>query len=303
MNPSGPETTAMFTRGLLTVLAAFAITFLVILFTSLGHDLRDQKRIPSFASLATGFVTNFLDTLGIGSFATTTSVFKFFGLVPDELIPGTLFVGHTLPVILQAFIYISIMKVDTLTLFSMIAAATAGGWCGAGIVARLRRRVLQIAMGIGLLAAAGVLLASQVHLFPVGGNATELRGWHLAIGVLGNFSFGAFSTLGIGLYAPCMTIVTLLGMSPAAAFPIMMGSGAFLMPVAGVQFIRKRAFMASVALGLLLGGLIGVPIAAFVVKSLPLTALRYLAVAVALYAARLMLMRSLNLNRFNKHAR
>jgi uncharacterized membrane protein YfcA len=290
----------MFTRGLLTVLAAFAITFLGILLATLGRDLRDQKRLPSFASLATGFVTNCLDTLGIGSFATTTSVFKFFGIVPDELIPGTLFVGHTLPVIFQAFIYISIIKVDAATLIAMIAAATAGGWCGAGMVARLPQRALQIAMGIGLLAAAGVLLASQLHLFPIGGNATQLRGWPLVIGVLGNFSFGAFSTLGIGLYAPCMTIVSLLGMSPAAAFPIMMGSGAFLMPVASIQFIRKRAFMAPVALGLLIGGLIGVPIAAFVVKSLPLTALRYLAIAVALYAAQLMLLRNRASYRFDK---
>jgi uncharacterized membrane protein YfcA len=290
----------MFTRGLLAVLAAFAITFLGILLATLGRDLRDQKVLPSFASFATGFVTNFLDTLGIGSFATTTSVFKFFGIVPDELIPGTLFVGHTLPVILQAFIYISIIKVDAATLVAMIAAATTGGWCGAGMVARLPQRVLQIAMGIGLLAAAGVLLASQLHLFPIGGNATELRGWPLVIGVLGNFSFGAFSTLGIGLYAPCMTIVSLLGMSPVAAFPIMMGSGAFLMPVASIQFIRKRAFMASVALGLLIGGLIGVPIAAFVVKSLPLAALRYLAIAVALYAAQLMLLRNRGSYRFYK---
>jgi uncharacterized membrane protein YfcA len=274
---------------LLLSLGGFTIFYLAIFLAGLARARREGAALPSAAHMATGFGTNFLDTLGIGSFATSTAVFKFTNMVPDELIPGTLNAGHTLPVILQAFIYIAAIKVDIATLVLMMAAAVAGAWIGAGRVTRLPRRSIQLGMGFALLTAVIVMLASQLGLFPAGGTATGLRGWLLAAAVAGNFVFGALSALGIGLYAPCMTLVSLLGMTPAAAFPIMMGSSAFLMPVASARFIWSKAYFASLAAGLTIGGLLGVPLAAFVVKSLPLTALRYLVIGLVLYAAVLML--------------
>ena len=96
-------------------------------------------------------------------------------------------------------------------------------------------------------------------------------------------------TLGIGLYAPCMILVALLGMNPIAAFPIMMGSCAFLMPVGAARFIRKESYSLAPAIGLALGGLPAVFLAAFIVKSLPMTTLRWLVVAVVTYTAAAML--------------
>jgi uncharacterized membrane protein YfcA len=274
---------------LLAALGGFAIFYLLVFLQGLARARRAGPVQPSAAHLATGFFTNFLDTLGIGSFATTTSVFKFSNMVPDELIPGTLNAGHTLPVILQAFIYIAAIEVDVVTLVLMIASATLGGWFGAGLVARLPRRGVQLGMGFALLTAVAVMLIRQFGRFPEGGAAIALRGSLLTAAIAGNFVFGALSTLGVGLYAPCMTLVSLLGMTPAAAFPIMMGSSAFLMPVASARFIWRKSYFAPVALGLAVGGLLGVPLAAFVVKSLPLTALRYLVIVVVFYAAVLML--------------
>ncbi len=274
---------------LLLPLAGFTLFYFFVFLRALTSARRDGPVSPSWAQVTVGFVTNFLDTLGIGSFATSTAIFKLSNMVPDELIPGTLNAGHTLPVILQAFIYISAIKVDLLTLTLMIASAVLGGWFGAGLVSRLPRRAVQFGMGFALLTAAIVLLVTQLGLFPAGGTATALRGPLLVAAVAGNFVFGALSTLGIGLYAPCMTLVSLLGMTPAAAFPIMMGSSAFLMPVASARFIWSKAYFVPVAVGLALGGLLGVPLAAFVVQSLPLTTLRYLVVGLVLYAAVLML--------------
>ena len=107
----------------------------------------------------------------------------------------------------------------------------------------------------------------------------------LAIGLIGNFALGALMTLGIGLYAPCMILISLLGMNPTAAFPIMMGSCAFLMPVSSVRFVRTQTFHVQAALGLALGGLPAVLIAAFIVRSLPLSAVRWLVVIVVVYTA------------------
>jgi len=232
-----------------------------------------------------GFVMCFFDTLGIGNFATTTSMFKLRHSVRDEWIPGTLNVAYTLPTVAQAFIYISIVRVDFLTLVTMIGASVAGAWLGAGVVARWPRMKIQIGMGFALLAAAAVMLLTQLQLVPVGGLALALRGPALIAGLVGNFALGALMTLGIGLYAPCLILVSLLGMDPRAAFPIMMGSCAFLMPIAGMRFIRAGSYSLRASVVLALAGIPAVLIAAYIVKQMPLGYVRWLVVVVVVYAA------------------
>jgi len=244
---------------------------------------------PTPLEVAVGFVTNFFDTLGIGSFAPTTSIFKLKRMVPDERIPGTLNVGHAMPTVVQALVFIAIVNVGMATLVGLIAAAVAGAWLGAGVVSSWPRRNVQIGMGAALVVAAVLFVMASLHLIPGGGDALSLEGWRFGAGLVGNFLLGALMTLGIGLYAPCMILVSLLGMNPIAAFPIMMGSCAFLMPVGSLRFIEMGSYSPRPALALAVGGVPGVLIAAFIVKSLPLTALRWGVVAVVLYAAIAML--------------
>lgn len=244
---------------------------------------------PSLFELAVGFGTNFFDTLGIGSFAPTTSLFKLAKTVPDDEIPGTMMTGHTPPVIIQAFIFMAIIIVDPVTLFTLIAAAVLGAWLGAGVVTRLPRHFIQIGMGIALLIAAGTFLRSIFGTDPVGGLATGLAGTDLLIAAVCLCVLGALMTIGIGMYAPTMIVVSLMGMTPATAFPIMMGSAAFLMAVAGIRFARAGRYGLKAALGLAIGGIPAVLIAAFIVRSLPLDVMRWLVVVVVLYAAVAML--------------
>jgi uncharacterized membrane protein YfcA len=246
--------------------------------------------VPTLFEILLGFGTNSLDTLGIGSFAPTTAIFKFRRMVPDEKIPGTLNVGHSLPTLAEAFLFIAFVNVDVLTLVSMMAASMCGAWFGAGIVGRWPRRKVQIGMGLALLTAAFFFLMTNLNISLVPeGTALILRGWKLGAGIAGSAALGALMTLGIGLFAPCMILVSLLGMDPKAAFPIMMGSCAFLMPVASARFIRLDSYSPRPALGLALGGLPGVLIAALIVKSLPLTAVRWLVVVAVIYASVTML--------------
>ncbi|MBI3564864.1 MAG: sulfite exporter TauE/SafE family protein [Elusimicrobia bacterium] len=230
-----------------------------------------------------GFLTDFLDTLGIGSFAVTTTVYRLLGTTQDEHIPGTLNVGHAVPTFVEAFIFIAVVAIEGRTLVLMILAAVAGAWIGAGTVTSWPRRKIQLGMGGALLVAAAFFLMKNLGLFPPGGDALSLSGGKLALGLAGNFVFGALMPLGIGAYAPCMILVSLLGMNPQAAFPIMMGSCAFLMPVASVRFVRQERYSVGPALGLTLGGAPAVLVAAYIVKSLPLTTLRWLVIAVVVY--------------------
>jgi uncharacterized membrane protein YfcA len=240
--------------------------------TSEANALR--AGLPSLVQTAIGFVTNFFDTLGIGSYATTTSIYKLFRLVPDRLIPGSLLVGHMWPTVAQAVIYITIVKVEMNSLVMLIAASVLGSWLGAGVVSGWPKRKIQIGMGLAL---------------PGGGETLGLHGWRLAVGLVGNFTFGALMNLGIGAYAPSLVLFGFLGMDIKAVFPVMMGSCAFIMPTSGIRFIGRGSYSPRAALGLALGGVPGVLLAAYVVRELKVSHLRWLVIAVAIYSALSML--------------
>jgi uncharacterized membrane protein YfcA len=239
---------------------------------------------PDAERIAVGFFANFFDALGIGSFATSTTYFRLRKMVRDELIPGSLNVGYCLPTITQAFLGITLIAVQPLTLTLMIASAVLGSWFGAGIVARMPRRAIQVGMGIALLVAAGFLFAKLTKLMPSADVGTlDLQGIKLALGLTGSFFLGAIMPLGIGYYAPCMILVNLLGMNPLAAFPIMMGACAFLMPVASIKFIRTRRYSLRTTIGMAIGGIFGSALALIFVKSLPLYYVMWLVTFVVIY--------------------
>src|SRR6266571_4230900 len=221
--------------GLGVVLVVYAATL-----------IRGGFIIPTVLQTAIGFVTAFFDTLGIGSFATTTAAYKLRSMVPVKLIPGALNVGHTLATIAQAFIFTKLVPVESKTLVPMIGAAVSGSWLGAGVVVRWPRRKIQIGMGLAL--------------------------------------------LGIGLYGPCMILIYLLGMNPLAAFPIMMGSCAFLMPISSARFVAAQTYHRQAALGLALGGLPAAVIAGLYVGSMRLDYVRWLVVVVVVYTSITMLL-------------
>jgi uncharacterized membrane protein YfcA len=254
----------------------------------LARDPRRRER-PTLSDLGIGLLTNFLDALGIGSYAPTTALYKFRGHPSDELIPGTLNVGSVAVGIAETLIFVTVIAVEPKLLVAMVASATAGAWLGAGVVSRMQRRAIQLFMGAALLIAAVTFIMGNLGAFPVGGVARGLSGWAFAVAVAANFIFGALNTIGIGWYAPSMIVLALLGLNPIAAFPIMMASGGIMLPVAGLRFLRTGRFAWGAALGLSLGGVIGVLIAVFIVKSLPLQALRWLVAAVVAYAAVVML--------------
>jgi uncharacterized membrane protein YfcA len=280
-----PDSASVILLGVLVVLALFYIWR----WWSVARGAAGGRERPGALDFLTGFVTNFFDTLGIGSFATTTAIFKFRHRMPDEQIPGTLNAGHALPTVVQALVFVATVSVDVTTLIGMIVAAVLGAWLGAGVVTRLPRRAIQVGMGLALLAAATLFVLANLKLIPGGGEARGLTDGLLALALVINFLLGALMTLGIGLYAPCLILVSLLGMNPVAAFPIMMGSCAFLMPPAGLRFMNVGRVNFPATLGLALGGIPAVLIAAYLVRSLPLELLRWLVVIVVIVAATMML--------------
>jgi uncharacterized membrane protein YfcA len=256
--------------------------------------LRDARRrsvrpAPKTSDIAIGFVTDFLDALGIGSFAPTTALFKFRGAPADELIPGTLNVGHNAAAFVETVVFVTAVAVEPVLLATMVASATIGAWLGAGIVSGLPRRAIQLFMGVALLLAAIFFVMANFGWFPGGGTAMALAGWRFGLAVGVNFVLGALMSVGIGPYAPSMVLLALLGLHPLAAFPIMMGTCGIVQPVASLRFFKTGRFDFGASVGLTLGGTVGVLIAIFIVRQLPLLALRWLVIVVVAYAALTML--------------
>ena len=248
---------------------------------------RQLRERASWADGVIGAVTNFLDTLGIGSYAQITALFKLRGRPADELIPGTLNVGSTLPAFVGSLLFFGAIPVEPALLASMVISAGAGAWMGAGVVSRLPRRRIQLFMGVALIIAAVFFAMTAFGVLPPSGTAMGLSGWRFVIAVLANFAFGALMCIGIGNYAPSMVLLGLLGMHPIAAYPIMIGSDGVLIPVASLGFLRSGRFAHGVAVGLTLGGLAGTLLAFPLIKTIGehLAVMRWLVIVVILYAA------------------
>jgi uncharacterized membrane protein YfcA len=246
---------------------------------------RTESIRPRPLAMGIAFIANFFDTLGIGSYATTTSMSKLWNVMPDERIPGTLNVGYVLATVVQAVIFMTIIEVDFTTLVCIIGAAVLGAFSGAGVVAGFSRRQVQIGMGSALLVASGLMVLSMSGQGPAPGVALGLSGAKLGIAIVISFVLGALMMLGIGFYGPCLIMISLLGMDPRVSYPIMMGACAFLMPAGSVQFIKKGSYDLRTAIAFLIAGPLAVFIAAPLVDRIPLFWLRILVLVVVLYTA------------------
>ncbi len=242
---------------------------------------KEFEEEATWKAVVTGFITNFLDTLGIGSFAPTMFMFKALKHnIPDKKIPGTLNTADCLPVLLEAILFIGAVKVNEVTLISLIAAAVIGSYVGAGIISKMEEKKLQFVMGIALLVSAGLFLASVLGIMPLGGRALGLSGVKLVVAIIIFFVLGALMTAGIGLYAPAMVVIFSMGMDPSAAFPIMMGSCALLMPVASVRFIKENTYAPKNSIIITISGLLGVVVAYNFFKGLDVNKLKILVIVV-----------------------
>ncbi|MBR0374213.1 MAG: sulfite exporter TauE/SafE family protein [Mogibacterium sp.] len=240
-----------------------------------GEELwQSQKKHWVVNFIFAGIIANFFDTLGIGSFAPTATYFKIFKSCDDELVPGTLNVGDTVPVCVEAAAFFGLVNMDVLTLVTMIVASIAGAYLSAGIVSRFDRKKVRYSLFVGLLILSIIMFAKWAGIgpFSLAGSEMGLRGIKLIIAIVVNFILGGLMSIGVGLYAPCMALCVILGLDASCAFPAMMGSCAYLMAFGnGPKFIKEGRFdMFACWMMAAGGGLIGVPIAAWIVGSLPI---------------------------------
>jgi uncharacterized membrane protein YfcA len=267
------------------ILVLLSIWFIYVFGKDIIENKNNLEKVSWIKTGFIGFIVNFFDVLGIGAFAPQTALLKFTKQTSDKLIPGTMNVANTLPVLIQAIIFIQVVQVETTTLMVMFLTAMSGAILGADIMGKLSERNIRLTISVALLITAGFMFANKMHWIQGEGVAIGIYGWKLVIAGLVNFILGAMMTAGVGLYAPCMALVYLLGLSPQVAFPIMMGSCAFLMPPASFKFIKSGNYNKKAALGMAIPSIFAVLIAAFIIKSLPLDTLRWLVMIIIIYTS------------------
>ncbi|MFN5253076.1 MAG: sulfite exporter TauE/SafE family protein [Chitinophagaceae bacterium] len=267
------------------ILVLLSIWFIYVFGKDIIENKNNLEKVSWIKTGFIGFIVNFFYVLGIGAFAPQTALLKFTKQTSDKLIPGTMNVANTLPVLIQAIIFIQVVQVETTTLMVMFLTAMGGAILGADIMGKLSERNIRLTISVALLITAGFMFANKMHWIQGEGVAIGIYGWKLVIAGLVNFILGAMMTAGVGLYAPCMALVYLLGLSPQVAFPIMMGSCAFLMPPASFKFIKSGNYNKKAALGMAIPSIFAVLIAAFIIKSLPLDTLRWLVMIIIIYTS------------------
>ncbi len=250
-----------------------------------GAEKWEEGKKHAVYNTLVGIAANFLDVFGIGAYATTSAAFKIGKSVRDGDIPGTMTVGDTIPMCIEAFLFAKISGVDGLTLGVLIVAAVAGAFIGASLVTKLNIQGVRLMMGIGMIIL-GVIMALRVFSvgpFGLTGDGLSLRGGRLVIAAVVMIILGILMNIGVGLYAPCMALCCGLGMSVTATLPVVMGASALLMAFGnGPQFIRAGKFDMVAVLTQIAGGTIGVLIAYFFVKKLDVTILTMIIAAVVL---------------------
>ena len=254
-----------------------------------------RRAVPTRESIVLGAVTNFFDTLGIGSFAPTMAWFKFRKLVPDRLIPPTMLVGHSLPTMAQGLIFLILLGVlvDPVLLVGCSIALLMGGLLGAPLVAKTRVWLVQLIVSIALLVAAILYIVTNLHLMPGGGTEASLPVPFMITAIAANFIFGVLLNFGVGNYAPTLVMLSLMGMDPRLCFPIMAAGASLTVAGAGVRHISRGEIDLRIVMGIVIGGIPAVFVAAFIVKSMPLELLRWLVIFVVLYASAVMFRASL----------
>ena len=267
---------------------AFAFMFIRDLIRHKGQTMKEHGN--PFAMAISEFVIFLLSTFGVSDFAIGASLYPRLKWVEGKKLPGTLNTACVIPVAVMALAYISSIEVGYATLIIAIVAQVVGAYVSPRFVVKLPVTIIKRFISVGLFVAAAMILAGKFNIFPTGGDATSLTGFKLVLlGVL-SLVYGALNNIGIGSYALTMATVYALGLNPGVAFPIMMGACTFSVPVGSMQFVKLDSYSRKITLFAATAGVVGVLVAAFVVKSLDVSALQWLVAAVIIYSAITMLL-------------
>ncbi|MDQ7982823.1 MAG: TSUP family transporter [Spiroplasma sp.] len=283
-------------------------SFLIFVVRNIIKRIFLDKDENLFKTASIGFAGAFTDTIGVGSFSITVATLNATNTVKNvKKLPGTLNLGLTIPNLFAGTLFVSAIQVELVTLITLVIAAMFGAFFGAKLVSKVDKKFVALFVAIALAIAGVLMILGQTGIFNNIGTK-GLTGWRLAVGIISFFVIGGLQSFGVGLYAPALAIISLLGMETIVAFPIMTCASGFAMPTTAWAFHRDNNYSPKVSIGLLIGGIFG-SIAAFFIVFVGIQGgigikmdnftyyLKWFAILVMYYAAFTLLKKYLNLKK------
>lgn len=274
---------------MIIALLTYSIIFLTlscvaVMLYKLRRQPAERLSIGSYFRLfGSGVVAFIADTVGVGSFAVNITLAKLLGTFKDEELPAMNNGAQVIPGAIESFFFMQFVEVDLTTLLSLVIGTCIGGLLGGGVVSRLSKQSIRLAMMFCFSLIIALLVCKQFNILPVGGNAIELHSWKLVIGFVGMVICGALTSAGVGLFAMVQGVLFLLNVSPVVAFPIMMTAGAMQQPLTTLMFLQQDKIPLKRTLILSLGGCLGVALILPIFSHLTVTWLHSLLLMILCY--------------------
>ncbi|MFR5585763.1 MAG: hypothetical protein ACLTLQ_19785 [[Clostridium] scindens] len=265
------------------------ITILIAYAIYMYRDIIKHKEKDSFFHMILygimGFVLNLLDTLGVGSNATQMAFFKLTKLSPDEHLPANGNVIFAIPVGVEFLLFLDIVEVDTVTLITMLVSSVLGAIVRGEDCQQAAGEYLEKDPGCHTALRSGDsdLQVKRIRSFWHDGGRNRTYGRQARYRHCSQFCIRSIDDLRGRAICTIMALCALLGMNISVAFPIMMGSCAFLMPPASVEFVKSGKYNRPAAAIATITGIFGVLAAYYIVKSMPITLLTWIVAAVLIY--------------------
>jgi uncharacterized membrane protein YfcA len=258
-------------RNIIIFLGIAIMLYQVAMFNLQKDRLQKSSITTLLVTGLIGFVTNFLDFFGIGSFAPQTFLLTRLNIVKkEEEIPGTLNLANIVPIVIEAVFFITVFDVNPIMLVVLVLSAAFGSYFGAKLVSKENAPIIKKVVGY-LMIVAGIILilkARQVGPFADIASKTELTGMYLAIGAVSFIILGALQSIGLGLYAPGFAILGLLGLSGTIILPVNMVASVALMTAAAPQFYKTKQYNYNSTITIMVAGILATLTAGAILKSI-----------------------------------
>lgn len=271
--------------GLVAVMCALLCVVAAVLAVDLFKNrekIGEEPGNPVLIALVAPVVL-FFASMGISDFAMDTLFFKKCRLVDDKRLPGTLVCASTLPLGAASAAYILTVEVDFWLVVMGMVMQSVGAWLGVGLVSRLDGRKVKTCVAWAMLISSVFLLLRLVGVGGNGGNLTTLPLPRLLVFGVAAFFLGMGSMMAMGAKAPAMSVLLLLGLSPACVLPVIMSSCTASGISGGIRYIRQGLYQRKVVLLYATFGFLGVGAGFLFVMNLPQAVLQIVMMGIMIY--------------------
>ena len=154
------------------VLAIVLVCYFIYKFDSEKLSWLEQAKIAFI-----GFISNLLDTAGIGSYALIVALRRLFGVMPDDVkLIGSMNIQASVVTVVQMLIFLHYIDVELTTMLVSIVMITIGGFLSAFIAVRIKKELVHKIMLWAFIITGILLLLIQLNFLEFSSDSHAITG-------------------------------------------------------------------------------------------------------------------------------